>query len=130
MLVPRFEMGAVGGVGPGGKRGGFPEDGVRVDGGGAARIFVAVTVDEIGVGNVEGRFVRGETEAVGSAQAVGDNANVTRGGIEAVDELGELGFGAEALFVAIKRVGEPDAAVGVDDDVIGGVEGSGMVVVE
>ena len=86
-------------------------------------------VDGIGVSYVEGRFVRGESYAVWSAERVGYGADVASGGIEAVDELGELGFRAETLFVAVNGVGEPDGAVRVDDDVIGRVEGAGMVIV-
>ena len=87
-------------------------------------------VDAVGVGDVEGGFVGGEGDAVWAAERVCDGADVAGGRVEAVDELGELGFGAEALFVAVDGVGEPDGAVGVDDDVVGGVEGAGVVVVE
>ncbi len=86
-------------------------------------------VDAIGVGDVEGVFVGGESDAVWAAEVVGDGADVACGRVEAVDELGELGFGPEALLVAVDGVGEPDGAVGVDDDVVGGVEGAGVVVV-
>jgi hypothetical protein len=109
----------------------LPEDAVRVDGRGAARVWgTAVAVDEIRVGDVEGVLARGEADTVGAAEAVGDGADVTGAGVEAVDVLGQLGFGAEALLVAVDGVGEPDGAVGVDDDVVGGVEGPGVVVVE
>lgn len=106
------------------------EDGVGVDGGGAAGVEGAVAVDEVRVGDVDGGFVRGEGDAVGAAEAVGDDADVAAGGVEAVHVLGELRFGAEALLVAVDGVGEPDGAVGVDDDVVGGVEGPGVVVVK
>lgn len=86
-------------------------------------------MDGIGVRDVEGGFVGGESNAVGSAERVGYGADVAGGRVEAVDELGELGFWSEALFVAVDGVGEPDGAVGVDDDVVGGVEGAGVVIV-
>ena len=34
------------------------------------------------------------------------------------------------MLVAVDGIGKPDAAVAVDDDVVGGVEGPGVVVVE
>ncbi len=108
---------------------GFPEDGVGVDGGGAARV-AGLAMEEVGVGDVDGLFGRGEGDAVGAAEAVGDNANVARRRVKAVDLLRELGFWAEALLVAVDRVGEPDAPVRVDDDVVGRVEGARMVVVQ
>ena len=88
-----------------------------------------VAVDGIGVGDVEGIEVGGESDAVGTAEGVGYGADVACCGIEAVDELGELGFWSETLFVAVDGVCEPDGAVGVDDDVIRGIEGAGVVVV-
>jgi hypothetical protein len=87
-------------------------------------------VDEVRVGDVDGFFRWGEADAVGSAEPVGHDADVASFGHEAVDVLGELGFGPEALFVAVDGVGEPDGAVRGDDDVVGGVEGARVVVVE
>ena len=43
--------------------------------------------------------------------------------------LGEARFRAETLFVTVNGVGEPDGAVGMDDHVVGTVEGAGMVVI-
>ena len=88
-----------------------------------------MAVDAIGVSDVEGVKVGREGDAVGAAEAVCDGADVACQGVEAVDELGELRFGPEALLVAVDGVGEPDGAVVVDDDVVGGVEGAGVVVV-
>ena len=34
------------------------------------------------------------------------------------------------MFISIHRVSEPDAAIRVDDDVVGGVEGAGVVVID
>jgi len=108
----------------------FPEDGEGVDGGGALGVGAAVAVDEVRVGDVHGFFRRGKADAVRPTKAVGHDADVARFGHEAVDVLGELGFGPEALFVAVDGVGEPDGAVRGDDDVVGGVEGARVVVVE
>ena len=74
-------------------------------------------------------FVGGESDAVWSAERVGYGADVACGRVEAVDELGELRFRSEALLVAVDGVGEPDGAIGVDNDVIRGVEGAGVVVI-
>ena len=86
-------------------------------------------MDLVRVGDVNGFLARGKADAVGAAEAVSHGTDVAGGGIEAIDELGELGLGPEALFVAVDGVGEPDAAVRVDDDVIGGIEGSVVVVI-
>lgn len=107
-----------------------PEDGVGVDGRGAGVQAGAVTVDEVRVGDVDRVLPRSERDAVRPAEAVGDDADVAGGRVEAVDVLGQLRFGPEALLVAVDRVGEPDGTVGVDDDVVGGVEGPPVVIVE
>ena len=87
-------------------------------------------MDEVGVGDVNRFLGRGEADAVWSAKAVGHDADIACSGHEAVDLLGQLWFGPEALLVAVDGVGEPDGAVGVNDDIVGGVEGAGVVVVE
>jgi len=87
-------------------------------------------VDIVRVGYVDCVFVGGEGDAVGAAEAICDDADVAGGGIETVDELRELRFRAETLLVAVDGVCEPNGAVGMDDDVVGGVEGAGVVVVE
>lgn len=107
-----------------------PEDGEGVDSRGAGVRARAVAVDVVRVSDVERVFVRSKGDAVGAAEAVGDDADVTRARVEAVDVLGQLRLGPEALLVAVDGVGEPDAAVRVDDDVVGRVEGSAVVVVE
>ncbi len=46
-------------------------------------------------------------------------------GVDAIDRLLELGRGLEAFVVAhdaVGGVGEPDAAIGMDHDVVGGIE--------
>lgn len=108
----------------------FPEDGEGVDGGSATRFAGMVAMEQVGVGDVNGVFARGETEAAGAAEAVGDNPDVPRGGVKAVDLLRELGLGPESMLVAIDGIGEPDRAVGGHDDVAGGIKRPGMVIVE
>ena len=98
----------------GGRAGGVPGGGGGGGSGGG--------VHGVGVGDVEGALVRGEGDAVRAAEAVGDDADVARGGDEAVDVLGQLGLGAEAVLEAVDGVGEPDGAVGGNDDVVGRVE--------
>lgn len=108
----------------------FPENGKGVDGGGALGVGAAVAVDEVRVGDVDGFFRGGKADAVGPTKAVGHDADVARFRHKAVDVLGELGFGPEALFVAVDGIGEPHGAVRGDDDVVGGIEGARVVVVE
>lgn len=49
-----------------------------------------------------------------------------RRGVESVDLIRQLRRRADALFSPVEGVCEPDAAVRVDDDVVGGVEGAGV----
>lgn len=106
-----------------------PVDRIGIHGGGPRMDFGAVAVDDVRVGDVARFFIGREADAVRSAEAVGHDPDVAGGRVEAVDVLGKLGFGAEALLVAVDGVCEPDGAVGVDDDVVGGVEGAAVVVV-
>lgn len=108
----------------------FLEDGERVDGGGATRIAGMAAVEQVGVSDVDGVFARGETEAARAAEAVGDHSDVPGGRVEAVDLLWELRLRPEPVLVAVDGVGEPDGAVGGNDDVAGGVKRPGMVIVE
>lgn len=108
----------------------FPEDGEGIDGGGAARVGGARAVDQVGIGDVDRLFARGEADAARAAEAIRHGADVARRRIEAVDLLRELGFGAKPLFVAINGIGEPHRPVSGDDDVVGRVEGPGMIVVQ
>ena len=87
-------------------------------------------MDEVCIGDVDGFFGRGEADAVWPAEPIGHDADIACFGVVAVDLLRELWFGPEALLVAVNGVGKPDGAVRVDDDVIGGIEGAGVVVVE
>lgn len=108
----------------------FPKDGECIDSGGATRLAGVGAVEQVGVGDVDGVFAGGKTEAAGTAEAVGDDPDVPCGRIEAVDLLWELGLGPEAVFVAIDGVGEPHGAVGGHHDVTGGVKWPGMIIVE
>lgn len=103
---------------------------IRVHGRGPRMEFGAVAVDDVRVGDVACFLVGCEADAVRPAEAVGHDPDVAGGRIEAVDVLRELGFRPEALLVAIDGVGEPDGTVGVDDDVVGGVERAAVVVVQ
>ncbi len=102
----------------------------RVDGRRTRRIRRAIPVNKVRVGDVDNLLARREADAVRPAEAVGDDSDVTGPGFETVDLLGQLRQGPEALLVAVDGVGEPDAAVGVDDDVVGRVERAAVVVVE
>lgn len=90
----------------------------------------AVPVNKVRVGDVHYLLARREADAVRPPKAVRDNTDVAAFGIEAVYLLRQLRWGPEALLVAVDGVGEPDAAVRVDDDVVRGVELSAVVVVE
>ena len=108
----------------------FPEHRKGVDGRGALGVGAAVTVNEVRVGNVDDFLGWGKADAVWSAEAVRHDADIARFRDEAVDVLRELWFGPEALLVAVDGVGEPDGAVRMDDDVVGGVEGARVEIVE
>lgn len=102
---------------------------IRVHGGGPRMDLGAVAVDDVRVGDVACFLVGCEADAVRPTEAVSHDPDVAGGRVEAVDVLRELGFRAEALLVAVDRVGEPDGTVRVDDDVVGGVERAAVVVV-
>src|SRR6185436_5392296 len=77
-----------------------------------------------GVGDVEDLVVRRETEAIRSRHLVRDQRELAGLGVEAIDAGLDLGLGLVAFVVstnAIDRIGTPDAAVGMDDDVVRGV---------
>ena len=86
-------------------------------------------MDQVGVANVYSLFPGRETDSIRSSESICHNANVARGRIKAVYMLGKLGFGPEPLFVAVYRVCEPDRSVRVNDNVIGRIEGAGVVLV-
>lgn len=76
--------------------------------------------------DVQGLFVRGEAQAVGTGEVVDHPGDFPALAVYAVDGVG-LGRGDFVAFVVVAglegRVGEPDRAVAFADDVVGGVEG-------
>ena len=87
-------------------------------------------MDEIRVGDVHGVFGGRKTDAVGSAEAIGHHADVTRRRVEAVDVLRELRFRPKPLFVAVDGVGEPEGTIRMDHDIVGRIERPCVIVVE
>ena len=79
-----------------------------------------------GVGDVEKRLVRREREAVGSNAIARDGLEFARRGVQPEDQgLLDLAPGEHALVKAIDavgRIGEPDRAVGLHDDIVGRVQ--------
>ena len=108
----------------------LPEDRVSVDSCGATVVSVAVAVDEVRIRYVDGGLVRGESNSIRSSETVRYNPDITCRWIKAVHQLRKLRFRPKALLVAVYGICEPDRAVGMDDDVIGGIEGAGVVVVQ
>ena len=86
-------------------------------------------MDVVRVGDVARHLIWTETYAIRPPKAIGYDADIAGVGVEAVHVLRQLRFGSEALLVAVDGVCEPDGAIGVDDDVVGGVERAGVVVV-
>ena len=107
------------------------EDDVEgVDGRGTRGVRRAVAVHKVRVGDVHRFLTRRETDAVRPAEAVGHDADVATPGLEAVDLLRQLRWRPEALLVAVDGIGEPEAAVRVDDDVVGRVERATVIVAQ
>ena len=79
-----------------------------------------------GVGHVEQRFVERERQAVRVFHGGADAAQLAAARVETEDMVAtEFALGFVAFVVgrdAVRRVGEPDRAVGFDDDVVRGVE--------
>ena len=88
--------------------------------------WTAQAVGCAGVGNIEDFFIGGKAEAVGAYKVVGYDGGVSGAGVEAVDVGRQFVF-SDLTFVvehdAITWIGEPDTAIGVDNDVVGGIEG-------
>ena len=70
------------------------------------------------VSDVERAPVRGEREAVRLVEEGRGDREVAGARVVAVERVAQLRPRAEALEVSVARVGEPDAAVAVDDDVV------------
>src|SRR6185436_14753574 len=74
-----------------------------------------------GVGDVEDLAVRREAQAVRSGHLVRDQRELARLRVESIDTGRDLGFGLVAFVPsadAVDRIREPDAAVGMDHDVV------------
>ena len=74
-----------------------------------------------GVGDVEPVVAGREAESVRRADLVGDPGDRAGRAVDAVDRQRQLLLGRMAFVTAadaVRRVGEPDAAVGVDDDIV------------
>lgn len=76
--------------------------------------------------DVQGLFIRGEAQALGTGQVVDHPGDFLALAVDAVDSVG-LSRGDFVAFVVVAglegRVAEPDRAVAFADDVVGGVEG-------
>ena len=100
------------------------DEGLAIAEGGSVDIPNPHFATGTGVGYVEFLVVGREADSVRTAHAVGDFGDAT-GFFHAVDGFGHFLVGLEALVVAVDavgRIGEPDGAVGVDNDVVGGIE--------
>lgn len=83
-------------------------------------------MNPIRIRDVARPLIRAEANPIRPPEPVRHRPNPPRRRVEAVDLVRQLGRRADALFSAVRGVGEPDAAVRVDDDVVGGVEGAGV----
>ena len=100
----------------------FPEHRVCVDGGSATVVGAAVAVNEVSVGDVDSGFIWRETDPIWPTETVRYHSYIACAGVKAVNELRELWFGSETLFIAVDWVREPDGAIRVDSDVIWRIE--------
>jgi hypothetical protein len=87
-----------------------------------------------GIGDIEDMLVGREAEAVRLGEVVDDHVELSRSRVEAIDVAAVLlRLGLVAFIVgkdAVGRVGEPDRAVGFDDDVVGRVQPPALVTVD
>src|SRR5205823_14216865 len=84
------------------------------------------------VDDVEFLIIRGETEAIGFRQRVGDERERSSMRIDAIDRFLERDFPLGAFVVheaAIARISEPDATVRMHDHVVWGVERFALITV-
>ena len=91
--------------------------------------FGAIAVNDICIGDVARFLIRAKAYPIRSSKTVGHNPDIASRRVEAVDVLRQLGFRTETLLVAINGVCEPNGSVGVDNNVVGGVERAAMIVV-
>jgi hypothetical protein len=81
-------------------------------------VVAAGTLVGAAVAYVEDRLVGREGQAVGLVARVVDDGQSTGTRVEAIDEVTHLGLGSEVLKEPVRRIGEPDAAIGAHDDVV------------
>ncbi len=94
--------------------------------------WAVLLVRDAGVYNVEFGFVRRKAETVGLGKITGDHRGLATLRIDAIDIGGQFKLGACPFVVeqdAIARVGKPDAAVRMDDNIVGRVEALALVAV-
>lgn len=102
---------------------GFSKKGVYVHATRPTLIRTPIAMNPIRIRDIARRLARVKTNPIRPAEPIGDRAHTPRRGIESVDLVWQPRFRAYALLESVDGVGEPDRAVGVDDDVIRGVEG-------
>lgn len=107
-----------------------PENRVSVHRRRTSRVPRAIPVNKVRVRDIKCSLIRRKAQPVRSPEPIGHDTDIARRGIEPIYMLRELWFGPKPLFIAVNGIGEPDRAVRMDDDVVGGVEGPAVVVVE
>jgi hypothetical protein len=90
----------------------------------------AIAMNPICVGDVKCLLIRRETNPIRTPEPIRHYPHISRHRIETIDVRAKLGFGSETLLEAVDGVCEPDATVGVQDDVVGGVKLPAVEVVE
>lgn len=79
-----------------------------------------------GIGDVERAIIGRKAQAVGLEEFVCDHGDGAIGRVDAVDGFLEKEFALEALVIAdapVAGIGEPDAAIWMNDHIVGSVEG-------
>lgn len=86
------------------------------------QIVLRRAVTRVGVGDIHDRLIRTKRNAIRPPQPIGQHAEIPRRGIEPVHGARQARPGPELLVGGVARVGEPDAAVARDHDVVRAVE--------
>ena len=87
-------------------------------------IYRAVSMYQVGICHVQRFLVGRKAQSIRPTKAIGNDSYIPRGWIEPIHLARQLRCITETLLVAIDRVGEPDAAVSVNHDVIDAGEAS------
>lgn len=87
-------------------------------------------MNPVRVGDVDNLLVRREADAIWAAESVGYGADASGVWIVSVDLVRKLRAGTVALLEAVDRIGEPDTAIAVDDNVIDGIEVASVEVIQ